>query len=313
MKFDTDNIRSAALVIVTIVGAITSVLALGDTLGSDFRFAAIFMVGAVAAMSTLMLRYLRLDDSDDDEPVLPSRRAMLARLDQLNSQLAQLKDEGKVVAVPDDERQQLIARLAEQIKGETADSILAAIEQRVSQRIVSEIPLEAVTQAFENTSSRLSREIESLSRRGNINLVIGLVTAMSGLLILGFVVFSKPVADLSISDALIFLLPRISLVMFVEIFAYFFLRLYRLSLDDIKYFQNELTGIEARYLGLQVALSHGEETVNQVVGMLAQIDRNKTLSDLKSVAQKPNGGQDAKKLVDSALALSKQAQEMFGT
>jgi len=48
-------------------------------------------------------------------------------------------------------------------------------------------------------------------------------------------------------------LPRVSLVILVEVFAYFFLRLYKESLDDIKYFQTEITRVEMKTLALTVA------------------------------------------------------------
>lgn len=45
----------------------------------------------------------------------------------------------------------------------------------------------------------------------------------------------------------------------IELFAYFFLSLYRTSLQKIKYFQNELTNIEAKQIALRAALSYGEQ------------------------------------------------------
>ncbi|MBI5525005.1 MAG: hypothetical protein HY897_01580 [Deltaproteobacteria bacterium] len=39
--------------------------------------------------------------------------------------------------------------------------------------------------------------------------------------------------------------PRITTVTFIEVFAFFFLKLYRASLIEIKFYQNELTSLAA--------------------------------------------------------------------
>lgn len=42
------------------------------------------------------------------------------------------------------------------------------------------------------------------------------------------------------------------MVIFVEIFAYFFLSLYKSSLNEIKFHQNELTKLEMKYIALSM-------------------------------------------------------------
>jgi hypothetical protein len=69
--------------------------------------------------------------------------------------------------------------------------------------------------------------------------------------------------------------PRISLVLLIEMFAYFFLRLYKSTLTEIKYFQNEITSIEAKYLALIVAATgKKEEQLSGVLEQLARTERN---------------------------------------
>jgi len=41
--------------------------------------------------------------------------------------------------------------------------------------------------------------------------------------------------------------------MLIELFAYFFLKLYKSDLSEIKYFQNELTNVEMRYAAVRLA------------------------------------------------------------
>ena len=70
-------------------------------------------------------------------------------------------------------------------------------------------------------------------------------------------------------------LPRMTLTLFIETFAYFFLRLYSNSLIEIKYFKNEITNIEHKFLALKTAV-HFRDTlsIREAVGWFAQTDRN---------------------------------------
>jgi hypothetical protein len=69
-----------------------------------------------------------------------------------------------------------------------------------------------------------------------------------------------------------------SLVVFIEIFAFFFLRLYRSSLDEVKYFQNELTNVEMRLVALEAALVLGHSgALDTTINQLARTERNSIL------------------------------------
>ncbi len=57
-----------------------------------------------------------------------------------------------------------------------------------------------------------------------------------------------------------YFITRISLVAFIEVFAYFFLRLYRYSIFEIKHFQNEMTNAEFRVMALEAALMKGDQS-----------------------------------------------------
>jgi hypothetical protein len=104
---------------------------------------------------------------------------------------------------------------------------------------------------FSATSLRLRREIYALSRRGNLNLTIGVVTTGFALGLLAYMIFDESTAPGTFSEALSLYLPRITTVTFIEVFAFFFLKLYRASLIEIKFYQNELTCLAS----LQIALA----------------------------------------------------------
>ncbi|NVM23975.1 MAG: hypothetical protein HWN68_19625, partial [Desulfobacterales bacterium] len=117
-------------------------------------------------------------------------------------------------------------------------------------------------------------------RRGNLNLVLGILTTVSGLVLLGyFVINLEPSeAEANYVDFVRHFIPRLSLVVFVELFAYFFLRLYKASLAEIKYFQNELTNVESKAIALSSALNtQKEDTISGAIISLANTERNRIL------------------------------------
>ncbi|MFA2944863.1 hypothetical protein [Acinetobacter pittii] len=121
---------------------------------------------------------------------------------------------------------------------------------------------------------RIKIEKESLSRRGNLNLIIGMFLSISGIAVLGSSVFNFiNINDLN--DLLTKMIPRFLFVILIEVFAYFFLNLYRKSLEDIKYYQNELTNLEAKYLSLQTSLAlNNYKLTSNVIDQLVKTERN---------------------------------------
>ncbi|MNG20679.1 hypothetical protein D3C84_1049540 [compost metagenome] len=69
--------------------------------------------------------------------------------------------------------------------------------------------------------------------------------------------------------------PRVMLVIFIEMFAYFFLRLYKQGLSEIKYFQNELTNVESKIIALEVCyLNSDSHAMATVIDALSKTERN---------------------------------------
>jgi hypothetical protein len=122
----------------------------------------------------------------------------------------------------------------------------------------------------------LKREILNLGRRANLNLVMGTGVTVLGLSLLAYFVFyaTHPSSSEKL-DIAIYFGTRLTLVVFIEVFAYFFLRLYRYSIFEIKYFQNELTNARFKIVGLEVCLHDGtKQTVDKICMELAKTERN---------------------------------------
>lgn len=81
-------------------------------------------------------------------------------------------------------------------------------------------------------------------------------------------------------------LPRISLFMLIALLVFFFLNLYKRSLDDIKYYQNEMTNLEAKYLSLQIAKQmNNHKMLCMVLDGLIKTERNFILEKGQSTVE----------------------------
>lgn len=140
------------------------------------------------------------------------------------------------------------------------------------------LKLYSLQKSLINVKIRLEDEVSNLRRRAIVNLILGGGITLIGLSILG-------VSVLSISDAnnllneinsiFLYYTPRVLLVLFMQMFAYFFLRLYKFTLDEIKHFQNELTNIESKLAAIEITQTiNNDEVMKDIISDLLQTERN---------------------------------------
>ncbi|SNB83286.1 MULTISPECIES: hypothetical protein [unclassified Agrobacterium] len=133
-------------------------------------------------------------------------------------------------------------------------------------------------QSAANSRIRLKREISDLGRRANVNLTIGALISFSGIIFLSYSVYlanDDLSGDVDLVRIGLKFIARLSVVILVQVFAYFFLRLYRYSLYEIKYFQNELTNADIRFSALYSVICFADKaSVTSVAKLLAQTERN---------------------------------------
>ena len=134
-----------------------------------------------------------------------------------------------------------------------------------------------VFRVFESSERRIQNEINSLSRRANLNLIIGSLVAILGIAgLVGFILSTPDVVKYL--DPVIFIIHwviRLSLISIVELFAFFFLQIYKTELLSIKYYQDEMTSIESRKIALLFSvLQDNCEDVSKTLSYLVSIDRN---------------------------------------
>lgn len=221
--------------------------------------------------SDIRHRLKRLDDRESNIVAMLDQR-----LKEVNERLQ--AGNGLSQVMSDEDRASLVETIRARLVNESADQVLSAMQARVEEQAVRDTRTKMLNRQFTDSIQRLQQEVSALSRRGNLNLVLGILTTVTGLSILGYYVFHVQPSG---QDPWLFtthFLPRLTLVLFIEIFAYFFLRLYKSSLMEIKYFQNEITNLEAKFIALSIALeSDNQETSDEVIAELSRTERNHIL------------------------------------
>ena len=155
-------------------------------------------------------------------------------------------------------------RLEEKIKKDLGDNF----------EILDRINLAAISYEYNESLNRLNREVASLGRRGTYNLIIGMISTFIAIVILLYLVINMPSGNTH-EQLLWYFMPRLSLAVLIEFFAFFFLKLYRGALEDIKYFQNEITNIEAKFTALEGAITlNDRDAVKNILGILVTTERN---------------------------------------
>lgn len=248
------------------------------------------------------------------------------KLEEIDRVLSEIKLSSPGEALDQTKQEELVDLLSRRIEETNVDSLTKQVIERASNRI-GDTSLDQLHKQFRRSLSRMTDEVSSLGRRGNLNLIIGILATISGFIIFGFLVldpgslFDSPL--LSSTDAsttnppksetfeylLARFVPRLSLVILIEIFAYFFLGLYKSSLTEIKYFQNEITNIEAKYLAIEQAIIMGDKpTIKKLLDHISTTERNFILRKGESTtlleSEKLNAQQQTKLLDAVTKALT---------
>ncbi len=177
--------------------------------------------------------------------------------------------------------------LAEKVYQSAAIELVASVERRLN--IIERTDLYKSRHAMESiarTRTRMSSTLEALNSRGAVNLLLGgAITCVGATLLYKFVLVDVVSTSDPIAYALHFL-PRLTIVGIIQVFALFFLKLYKLGLEEIKYFQNEMTNIEQRELALSVALLQDDTSVrSSILELIAATDRNNVLQKGQSTIE----------------------------
>lgn len=155
----------------------------------------------------------------------------------------------------------------------------------------------AATRYFDESRQRLIIALDSMEKKSRRNLQFGLILSLSGLTVVGYAVYDASSMVVGETPVLLWesfavaTVPRFVLGIILELIAMFFLRLYRQGIDDFKYFHNELTNIELRWLALNSAYdflrgdSMDVSIAANAIARLAETERNFVLKEGESTVR----------------------------
>lgn len=237
----------------------------------------------------LMMQYLRgglFSRSEriignDESPEIASTpliSALKERIDGLDNELLNLKS--AQLGALSGNRDELIEALKPTVHSGLADEL----QKRFSEQAEYAARDTEIRNSFASAQRRLQIELASLSRRSNLNLVIGVITTAIAVGLLTYMVLGSSINFDSLTSVLAHYLPRLALVVFIEIFSFFFLRLYRATLAEMRTYQTDLTALTIQFVAVQAALS--ARTPDSAIALSKELLATKPLSEAIAKDQK---------------------------
>ncbi|MFN7819549.1 MAG: hypothetical protein ACK5Q7_08140 [Cyanobacteriota bacterium] len=261
----------------------------------------------VGATITTLLQYLAQDQPTSRERLdaKTDNAALIGTHILLEERIASL--ENKEIGISEQARDDIVSSLVRNASTRLGDMVDSELESRYGSARDTLRKISFLESNVEESTERLRQEIRALLRRGNLNLVLGTLATVIAISVLVYTAILTVGKQGNTSDILQGYLIRVSLVLFIQIFGFFFLRLYRVSLSDIKYFQNEITNMQQQWLSLKYALlCEDRDTAKNIATILASTERNfilrkgETTIDLERLKFDQN---DHKELLSSLKSL----------
>lgn len=256
---------------------------------SNSRLIGVVLVGL--AFSFASMRYLKLGDKifSTEKLGLTYSREFDTDYDdhikKLQKDILDIKDSVSNLSInpaiepSEADKQRLLQAMLHKIDSALSKDFLKRIEDKYGDAIRQSENYKKVQTKHNKMCDRLLQETSNLNRRGNLNLVIGIFISLIGIVFLGTIVVNAPALQSNKADFVAYYIPKTSFVILVELFAFFFLNLYRMSLNEIKYFHNELTNVESHMLAVETALLSGENNLlSSIVKQLGETERNFVLN-----------------------------------
>jgi hypothetical protein len=244
-----------------------------------------------------ILEYLRA------EPDRRSSERVAMLVDQVNH-LKQSVLANRTVAAGFDED-----KLMHDLRKNIVEQVATELESRYRAEAHSQLHVSLMRNMFRDDSDRLLSQISVLRRRSNLNLAIGVSTTLVAAGLLVYMIVGANFAIHDTQSVIAYYVPRVSTVIFVEVFSFFFLRLYKATLAEEKYYQNEITARTARQTALEAALNGADEAAMiKLIENLSLVNQNRS-TELGDSSSTPNLKDLAKIIESAAKIMSSTAQK----
>ena len=201
---------------------------------------------------------------------------------------------------------------AQEVREEVIRNIKSSLSEESRAAVFKEIQQEVVDHLEASSLRRLSGLSVVLGSRARLTLWMGVLVCGGGILSLYFSFFysGPPLAlrgnsagwlEFAASYA-----PRFSLVILVELIGLFFLKLYKSTLGEIRFVQNEITNVEMRLVALHSSYNSTPEVLASTIALLAATERNSIIEKSQTTVEIERNRANAeadKSVLDAAISL----------
>ncbi|HEY4940502.1 MAG TPA: hypothetical protein VII56_03665 [Rhizomicrobium sp.] len=190
------------------------------------------------------------------------------------------------------ERTSIAAELAETVRASISTEFLKSLDEKYGTAIRNEKVSDLIENRWSKIEDRLLGFQKDISRQAAAAQAWGLGVGAGGLAVLVYFFWAgvHP-SDTGMFGEIFHYTARLSLVAVIEGVAFFFLRLFRNTLNDAKYINNELTNARFRLLALLMStkLDSGD-TTGKILLNFSQTERNFALKDGEVSALRAESG-----------------------
>lgn len=293
------------------LGVILLLGAVGAWLATSYLDTEIaFMVLAscvVLAASLASLQYL----SAERERMGRGNSLAMRGVESLRREIAALRAMISLESDSTVDYDKIIRAAVEAVDRRLYEKVIAAVSARYGKEVKNFESKENMDERLRHALLSLNRQLELQNRKANLNLVLGAAVACLGFGVLGYLTvwgyadFSQGEST-EISDFIFWYLPKLTFVVIIEVFSYFFLNLYKAGLGEIKFFQNEIVNLESKVAAVNLALFSGNpDSVSSVVTRLARTERNFILKKSEKNVSESEMDIPTSKIADSMVEFLK--------
>jgi hypothetical protein len=179
-----------------------------------------------------------------------------------------------------------LAEFKQSIASNIVEAVSANLKKQILEELSSLSKFASADQYQNKTSDRLHGVVAALERRANLNLAAGATIGAVGISALFYLLYWVPPTIRTPPDHTLLALQyfsRVTIVFLIEVFAFFFLKLYSQTLGELRYTHNEISNIQLKAAGLQIAIASGNKTaVSSAADNLIKTERNFILDKGKS-------------------------------
>lgn len=196
---------------------------------------------------------------------------LASSIERLNGRMIQLQKDAELGS-----NRSLLKETAEEVVSEVvSEDIGRRVEVKVEELISSALDDQLnilFRQILSESHQRLEKTSAVVTIRGFFNLMCGLCFAGIGI---WFLIRTSSNASLDNLNSIVnFALTKLSITLLCVIVSYFFFSLYRSSLDDTKYYQNEISNIDFKTLAITLSMSEKLKRDDGLISALISEDRN---------------------------------------